>query len=266
VSPQSCPHPEEFSALLDRESAPENIPELEAHVDSCPACRQLVFRLTAADRAFKLILGKVDLVNEIHKISAGKEDHLSEDLCEELEAYGEQAIARIAKSASNQAGLGRRRIFRRLVLVLVLLVAGLGLALQPSAVQDLGQASRDGLHVTAPKDGCVITLYGGAKVKLSPDARVRFRCCYRWDWPLALPEQGQLTMVSGTMFITQGGKPGPVSAGSVIGVGPDGKITVTKPVKEDQPVKEPAGGKETSSTEDSKDTSKPDTTEPDTTE
>jgi hypothetical protein len=261
VSPQSCPHPEEFSALLDRESAPENIPGLEGHVDSCPACRQLVFRLTAADRAFKLILGKVDIVNEIHRISAGKEDHLSDDLQEELEAYGEQAIARIAKVASNQAGLGRRRIFRRLVLSMVLLVAGVGLVLQPSAVQDLGQASRDGLHVTAPKNGCVITLYGGAKVKLSPDARVRFRCCFRWDWPLALPERGKLTMVSGTMFVRHGGRPEPVSAGAIIGVDSDGKITVTEPVKEDQPVKKPADGEKTSTAVETKDTSKPGTTE-----
>jgi hypothetical protein len=193
-----CPRPEEFSALLDRELAPEEIPTLERHVGECRICRELFLRLSAADRMFRLVLGKVDLVGECLAVKPAKEDNPSEKLLDELGELGRIERLRVIKDVEHK--VAKRRGKRRWLVFLFLVIVGGAFAgaLQPSPIAELGTARRKGAFVVGPGE---LTLHRGAKLRLSDEARVRFWCAFRWEAPVAELHGGRMTLLKGKLVV-----------------------------------------------------------------
>ncbi len=223
MSPEACPHAEEFSALLDRELAPERIPTLERHVGECESCRKLFLRLAAADRMYRLVLGRVDLLAECLEAKPEKEDAPTGQLLDDIEAFGRNQRAAAHQQAEERTT--KRKSRRRMVLFLlfVLAVGGFAGALQPSPVTGLsGKAKRAGAYVTGPG---VATLHGGAKLKLSDGARARFTCAFRWQKPTAELSAGTLEVKSGKLVIRVKGVLRGMIAGQAAVADADGKVT-----------------------------------------
>jgi hypothetical protein len=222
VSPAAaCPHPEEFSALLDRQLAPEEIPTLERHVGECENCRKLFLRLAATDRMLGLVIGKVDLVNECLEVKPEKQDAPSEKLLEEIEAMGR--TERVTHLREKEEHTASRRGRRKLVLFLLvlLLIGAFAGSLQPSPVSELKGASRQGAYVVGPGE---VVLCRGTRVTLSDDAKARFWCAFRWDRPTVELKQGKLSVLEGKLLIKVGNEIQEIDAGKSGEVGPDGKL------------------------------------------
>jgi len=222
VSPAAkCPHPEEFSALLDRQLAPEEIPTLERHVGECESCRKLFLRLAAADRMLGLVLGKVDIADECLKVKPEKQDAPSEKLLEEIEALGRAQRAAYLRETEDRATSRRSR--RRLVLFLLglLLIGAFAGVLQPSPVAELKGASQQGAYVVGPGE---VRLCRDARVMLSDDARALFWCAFRWDRPKVNLKKGKLTVLEGKLLIEVGDEIQELGTGQSGQAGPDGKL------------------------------------------
>jgi len=193
VSPiGECPRPEEFSALIDRELAPEEIPTLERHVSECRPCRELFLRLSAADRMLGLVLRKVNLVQECIDLRSGEKDAVPDALMEQLEELGRH---------ERMKGLKEVEL---------------------SPVAETGTARRDGAYLVGPGE---VRLHRGARLKLSDDARVRFSCLFRWDRPAAHLAAGQFSVLEGTLIVQAGGKRQTMSKGQAAVAGPGGEVT-----------------------------------------
>jgi hypothetical protein len=221
----TCPHPEEFSALIDRELAPENIPELERHVEECEKCRRLFLKISAADRMLALTLGRVDLVREVLEIRAGKEDVIPDSVKRRLEEFGQ--AERVKALRKEEAALMRRKRKRRTIFLLLILflLGGFAASIQPSPINNLGEARRSGAFITGPG---TVTLYGGARVKLSKDARVRFWCTFRWERPKIRIIAGTVTLETGKLTAATDAGVIKIPSGSSATADPDGKISVSK--------------------------------------
>jgi hypothetical protein len=222
VSPAKCPRPEEFSALLDRELAPEEIPNLERHVTECRVCRELFYKLAAADRMFGLVLGKVNLVDQCLKVKPGEQDAASDELVEQLEAMGRTERARAMQD--KEVASARRRVKWTLILILLVLLGAGGFAatLELAPVADLGTAKRKGAFVVGPGE---VKLCRGAKVRLSDDARAVFWCRFRWDQPGVTLKAGRLELLEGVLHVRIGGEVRSLLPGYAALIGPDGKLT-----------------------------------------
>lgn len=216
-----CPHPEEFSALLDRQLAPEEIPTLERHVGECENCRKLFLRLAAADRMLGLTLGRIDLVGECLGVKAGKDDSPSDKMREDLEAFGRAERAACMREQEERAAKRRRRRKVLFFLFLLLLIGGFAGALQPTPVSDLGGARRESAYVIGPGE---VVLYRGARVALSEGSRARFWCAFRWEKPRAALKAGKLTVLKGDLVLAAGGELHQMKAGQVAVLSPDGKL------------------------------------------
>jgi hypothetical protein len=202
VSPASgCPRAEEYSALLDRQLAPQEVPELERHVGECQKCRQLFLRLAAADRMLGLVLVKVDLLGECLAVKPEKNEELGDRKREEILALGR--TERLAGLRDDEERAARRLRRRRLALVLLLLLAlgSLAGALQPSPVVALKGARRDGVFVEGPGE---VELCRGARLRLSEGARARFWCAFRWEQPAAQLLAGRLELLEGELRVRTG--------------------------------------------------------------
>jgi hypothetical protein len=245
VSPGAqCPHPEEFSALLDRQLAPEEIPTLERHVGECEDCRKLFLRLSAADRMLGLVLGKVDLVQESLEVKPAKDDTPSDKLLDDLEAIGRAERVRVVRHREEKKA--KRKSRRRLCfsLFVLLLIGGFAGALQPSPVVDLGGARKEGVWVLGPGD---VVLHRKTKLRLSDDARVRFTCAFRWDRPVADLEAGKLTVLEGKLLIKVKNEVQEMDTNQSGTIGPDGVLkcaneTPTQPPPEAVPDGKPESG------------------------
>jgi len=236
VSPEQCPRAEEFSALLDRELAPERIPTLERHVSECDACRKLFLRLAAADRMFGLVLGRTDLLAECLAVKPEQEDMPAGKLLDDLEALGRAERLNAHTQAEERATKRSRRRWLVLVLLLVLAGGGFAAALQPSPLAGLsGGAEREGAYVTGPGE---VTLCRGAKLRLSEGARARFWCAFRWERPTAELSAGMLSVAEGTLVIRVEGVLREMSVGQAAVVEPGGKI-VFKEAPKPPPRKKP---------------------------
>jgi len=198
VSPAAgnCPRPEEFSALLDWELAPERLPALERHIEECERCRGHYTRLAAADRMLGLVLGEVHLLAECLAVGPEEKDAPPAELVAELESAGrEERLAALRKIAIAQARRRRKLLIAALAL---LLLAGGGLAgaLQPSPIKALsGGAVRNGSYVAAIEAGTV-TLCDGTEVRLESGTIAGFRCAWRWERPWAEWIHGRLKVES----------------------------------------------------------------------
>ncbi|MHC4914413.1 MAG: hypothetical protein ACYTGB_02895 [Planctomycetota bacterium] len=227
MSPASCPRPEEFSALIDRELAPEVIPELERHVGECRLCRALFLRLSAADRTFSLVVPKTDLVRECVKVRPGDGDAPGDQLIDDLSAMGRAECVRSVKE-SQRLGRQRRRRFGLGVLVVLLgLCGGFFAVVQPSPVVSMGGAKRKGVHVIGGKGGSEVVLHRGIKVKLFEDTRVRFYCAFRWDRPNVELVSGRLEVIQGKLLVRDGMERIELVSGGTASLGPDGKLETT---------------------------------------
>lgn len=225
-SPAACPRPEEFSALLDRELAPEEIPTLERHVEECRVCRGLFLRLAAADRMLGLVLGEVNLTEECLRVRPEAGDAPDEKLNERILEMGRQERLKAVEAADARRRARRRK--RRLIVVLVLLLAVAAVAgtVQPSPLVSLsGGAGKVGAAVHGPGE---VVLYRGAKVKLSDDAEVRFWCAFRWERPRAELTAGKLELLAGRLEIKAGDKTGVLSTGGSAAIGSDGEATIQR--------------------------------------
>ncbi len=222
MSPEvACPHPEEFSALLDRQLAPEEIPTLERHVGECGNCRKRFLRLAAADRMLGLTLGKVDLVDECLKVKAGKEDAPSDKMRDDLEAFGRTQRAVFLRDQEERTvkRKGRRKVL--FFFFVLLLIGGFAGTLQPTPISKMGGAKREGAYVVGPGE---VVLHRGATVGLSEDARARFWCAFRWEQPTAALHAGKLTVLKGKLVLKVGEELNELKAGQAAVFGADGKI------------------------------------------
>jgi len=220
-SAEGCPHHEEFSALLDRELAPERIPTLERHVDECESCRALFLRLAAADRMFGLTLPGVDLLDECLKAEPEKGSQLEEKLHAGLLELGRaQRLAALQEAEEKKS---RRRRRRKLVLTLVglLLVGAFAGSIQPSPLVS-ASAARQGAYLVGPGE---VLLYRGAKVKLSAGARARFWCTFRWQRPRTRLAAGRLELLEGSLIIEVEGKLKMMAARQTAVADADGQIS-----------------------------------------
>jgi anti-sigma factor RsiW len=233
----ACPHPEEFSALIDRELKPDRIPELESHIGHCRICRELFLRLSAADRMFALSLGGVDLLGECLAVTPGRDVALPEALCGKLEAFGRAEMAKATKE-TERAAARRRRRRRVLVLLLLLLLAGaFAASLQLSPVRDPGEARRTGALWSGPAE---VVLCDGTAVRLSEDGRARFWCAFRWERPSAALHSGSLTVKQGQLGLRSGNQTVQLTAGQSASAKSDGTVSIDGAAKPQAPAAEPA--------------------------
>ena len=224
MSSGGCPRPEEYSALLDRELAPEEIPELERHVGECRICRELFLRLSAADRMFSLVIPRIDVVRESVKVRPGDGDAPGDELIEELAAMGRAECVRSVKESQRLGRRRRRRFGLTVLLVLLLLCGGFFAVVQPSPVLDMGGATRKGVYVLGPGE---VVLHRGARVKLAEGTRVRFYCAFRWESPSAELSSGTLEMVQGKLLLRDGSRRIDLVSGATASMGTDGKLSTT---------------------------------------
>ena len=229
MSPAGCPHPEEFSALLDWELSPERLPALERHVEECPTCRKHYLRMAAADRMLRLVVGGVKLIDECLGVEAGGKDDLPEALAADLEAVGRAERVAALREIARRKAVRRRKIVIVILAAVVLVAAALGAATQPSPVKVLaGGAVRKGSYIVAAEAG-EVTLCDGTKVKLAAETVASFRCAWRWESPTAELVRGGLHVVAGSLEVLVDGAPRGVAAGGSAEVAADGKISITKP-------------------------------------
>lgn len=200
-----CPHPGEFSALLDWELAGERIPVLERHVGECEGCRAHYLRLAAADRMLGIVLGGVDLLAECLAVKPGPKDVLSAEVLQGLEEAGKtERLAALAEAERRRAARARRRLAIALVVVL-LLVGGLAGTVQPRVVSSLGGAEREGSYLVAKASEAEVVLFDGTRVRLAPGTSARFWCLFRWEAPKAEVAAGRLDVVAGRLLLREGG-------------------------------------------------------------
>ena len=224
---RGCPHPEEFSALLDRALSPERIPTLERHVESCATCRRLFLRLSAASRMLGLVLGRVHLAQECMGVKPEAEDAPSAALVERLEAFGLAQRGEIleAQQAARRKSRSRKILIGLLAAALVV-VGALG-SLQLTTVSELsGGARQRGGYVVGPGE---VGLCRGSRVRLSEDAKARFWCAFRWQQPSVELLAGRLDVLEGRLLVKVGEGFEELSGQGVAKVNIDGKVTVEKP-------------------------------------